>query len=208
MIVTISRDYGAAGLAVATAVATALGFELLNDELQKRVAARLGTSADEVAARASADESFSERVLSGLGAGTAEVASPSVPTLPGEFDEALRQEIERTIRERAELGSVVILGRNAGGVLGRRADVLRVFLTGERAWRVARIVDSFGVSRAEAEADIERIDSARRKVARDRYKLHWADAHAYDVTLDVSRVGIEGAAELIVLAVRALEVGA
>ncbi len=205
MIVTVSREYGAAGLAVADGVAHALGYELLLDDLPKTVAARLGTSPAEVAERAAADESLAERILGRLGAGTAEVISLSEPRLPGDFDESVRREIERTIRDRAVAGNVVILGRNAAALLGPRPDLVRVFLTGEREWRLSRIMESFGNTRAEALADLERIDAARRKTAKERYKAAWGDARFYDILLDASRFGVDGTIELVVAAVRVAE---
>jgi cytidylate kinase len=205
VIVTISREYGAAGLAVADGVAHALGYELLLDDLPRTVAARLGTSAAEVAERAASEASLAEKILARLGAGTAEVISLSEPRLPGDFDESVRREIERTILERAAAGNVVILGRNAGALLGRRPGLVRVFLTGEREWRLARIMASFGNTRAEALADLERIDAARRKIAKERYKVAWGDARFYDVLLDASRFGVEGTVEVAVAAVRGAE---
>lgn len=202
MIVTISREYGAAGLAVADGVANALGYELLTDDLPKRVAECLGTSAEEVAKRASAERSWAERMLVDLGEGTPELVSAQGPPVD-DFDESVRREIERAIRDRAAAGNVVILGRNSGAVLGSRADLLRVLLTAPLEWRLARIIASFGNSRAQALADIERIDAARRKIAKERYKVQWSDARSYDLTLDVSRVGIGGAVTVVVGAVRA-----
>ena len=70
VIVTVSREYGAGGLAVADGVARALGYELMTDDLPAVVAARLGTSTEEIAARVDSDPSISERMLSDLGAAT------------------------------------------------------------------------------------------------------------------------------------------
>ena len=201
VIVTISRGYGAAGLAVADGVAGALGYELLTDDIPKTVAARLGTSSDEVKSRATSEPSFGERMLRGLSEGTAEAVSPAAPRLPGDFDESVRREIERTILERAERGDVVILGRNAGALLGVRPDVLRVFLRADRAWRVERLVEAFGLSPGDAQADIERMDTARKNFAKERYNLRFGDARSYDVVIDVSRVGIAGATATVVAAV-------
>ncbi len=203
MIVTISREYGAAGLAVADGAAAALDYGLLTDDLPRTVAARLGTSADVVAARASQRQSLSERILGGLGAGTTESISPAATPLPGDFDESMRREIERTIRERAAGGDLVILGRNAGSVLAGRSDLVRVFLTGARPWRIARLVEAFGQTPAQAEDDLERVDAARRAFAKERYKTLWGDPRFYDLVVDVSRFGVTGASEIVVAAVRA-----
>jgi hypothetical protein len=201
VIVTISREYGAAGLAVADGVAHALAYELLTDDLLKTVAARLGTSPDAVSAIASADRPLPERLLAALELGTAE--SGVMPVLPNDFDDSVRVEIERTIRERSTAGNIVILGRNAGAVLGRRPDLVRVYLCGEREWRARRLVDAFGQSRESALADMDRIDAARRKIS--RYKLAMGDARGYDLTIDVSRFGIDGAIALVVDAVERAE---
>lgn len=205
MIVTISREYGAAGLAVADGAACALGYELLTDDLPKAVAARLGTSPEEVASRAGAEASLGERILASLDAGTPEAMGAGL-TPPGhDFDDSVRREIERTIRERAARGDVVILGRYANAVLGARADVLRVFLIAARAWRCARLVEAFSWSVEFAQAAIDRMDAARKKLAKDRYALRWGDPHAYDLVVDVSRVTVGGAVALVTAAVRAVE---
>ncbi len=203
MIVTISREYGAAGLAVAAAAAQVLGYELLTDDLPKTVAARLGTSPEEVASRANAEATFGERMLASLDLGTPETVG-DVRRAGGDFDESVRREIERTIRERATRGGVVILGRYAGAVLGARPDVLRVFLVAARDWRIARLVDAFGWTPENARSAVERIDAARKKLAKDRYDLRWGDPHAYDLVIDVSRLTVDGASALIATAARAL----
>ena len=203
MIVTISREYGAAGLAVADGVAQALGYELLADQLPRAVAARLGTSAEVVAARAFSDAPFSERMLRGLGAGTAEVLAPGAQPAADEFDESVRREIERGIREAAGRGDVVILGRNGGAVLGARPDLVRVFLVAARAWRIEKLIETFGMSQARAAFETERVDAKRRAFTRARYGIVWGDPHSYDLIVDTSRFGVEGAVAIVTAAVRA-----
>lgn len=205
MIVTISRAYGAAGLVVADGVAAALGYELLTDDLPQAIAERLGYSAAEVDARTSQPQTLTERILGGLGAGTPEAVSPASTPLPGDFDEAMRREIERAIRDRAAPGNLVILGRNAGSVLAGRDDLVRVFLSGARAWRIARLRAAFGLAEHDASADLDRVDAARRAFAKERYKIIWGDARFYDLILDVSRFGVFGAIQLVADAVRAAE---
>jgi cytidylate kinase len=203
VVVTISREFGAGGLPVATAVAAALGYDLLSgDELASAVAGRLGTSAGTVAERTT-KAPLGERILERLGAGMLELASPATPRMPDDFDEDVRRELERTIRARAAAGNVVILGKNAGVVLGAAPDVLRVFLIAEREWRVARLAAFFKQSLENARADLERVDAGRKRFTRERYGVRWGDAHLYDLTIDVSRMSIEGAVELAVAAVRA-----
>ncbi|HMD03467.1 MAG TPA: cytidylate kinase-like family protein [Candidatus Baltobacteraceae bacterium] len=204
MIVTISREYGAGGLAVADAAARELGYGLLTDDVPKEVAARLGTTAQEVGQRASAERSLPERMLADLEAGSPESINSTPPRLPDEFDESVRREIERTLRERAAEGNLVILGRMGSAVLAGRPDLLRVFLTAPPGWRIERVMETFGRTRNEAMSDIEQLDAARRRFAKERYKIAWGNARCYDLVLDTARFGIEGAAGLIASAVRTL----
>jgi hypothetical protein len=52
---------------------------------------------------------------------------------------------------------------------------------------------------------MDRIDAARRKITKERYRFTMGDARHYDLALDVSRFGIEGATALVVAAVRSAE---
>lgn len=202
MIVTISREYGAAGLAVADGVARALGYELVTDDLPAVVAARLGSSTEEIAARVDSDASLSERILTGLGAATPELVSANAPRVGEDFDEDVRREIDAAIRERAALGDVVILGRLANAILAGRPNLVRVFLTAPRDWRIARLIETFHFSREVAADELVRTDAARRRVAKDRYNIVWGDPRHYDLILDTSRFGIEGAVTIVAGAVR------
>jgi cytidylate kinase len=204
VIVTISREYGAGGLAVAEGLAQRLGYDLVSDDLSRSVAAKMGTSA-EVASQATTGPSLPERILGNLGAGTAELQTPAAPRLPGDFDESLRRELEREIRERGARGDVVILGRSAAHILAGTPGLVRVFLTAAREWRIAKVCEIFGQTRDEAIADIERVDSARRKFTKERHKAVWGDARYYDLTIDSSRFDIEGTIDVIALAVRVAE---
>lgn len=206
MVVTISREYGAAGLAVADGAARALGYALLTDDLPRIVAARLGTTAAEVAERGSTPVPLPERLLAGLGAGTVEVATTASLRHPSiDFDESVRREIEQTIKERAAADDVVILGRFANVVLTGHPRLVRIFLTAARGWRVARIAETFGLAHDAAEREVDAVDSVRRRFARERYGIAWGHAHHYDVLLDTARFGIEGAVAVVVAAVRAAE---
>ncbi len=203
MVVTISREYGAAGLAVADGVARALGYALMTDDVPAAVAARLGTSADEVASRATAQAPLAERMLGDMGAATPEAVAQPVRSIDP-FEDDVRREIERTIRERAAQGDVVVLGRVASEVLAGMPGLLRVFLTASRAWRIERLMETFHFTRQQAEKELERVDVQRRKFSRDRYKIAWGDPRHYDLIADTERFGIDGTVAVIVAAVNAV----
>jgi cytidylate kinase len=200
MIVTISRAYGAGALAVARALAERLGYRLIDEQLPVVAASRLGTSAEVVETVAERPRGFGERVLEQLGGGVPETAQPPAnDPVPVETREA----IEAAVREEAEGGDAVIVGRVAGSILAGRPDLLRVFVHAPLAWRIAHVVESLVVGEAAARAEIARIDEARRTYAREGYRVHWGDPKNYDLVVDISRYGVDGSAEVIAGAVRA-----
>jgi cytidylate kinase len=201
MIVTISREYGAAGRAVTRGLAERLGYRLIDDDLPVVVAARLGTSPEVVENEEYRAPTFGERLLQSFSTAVPEAFQPAPPIddLPAET----QREVERLIREAAAHGDVVIVGRIANAVLGPRPDLLRVFLYAPLDWRVAHIQESLGVSEAVARSEIARVDNNRRAFARDRYQSEWGEPHAYDLLVDVGRFGVERAVALIAAAVEA-----
>ena len=200
MIVTISREYGASALAVGRAVARELGYRLVDEQLPVVAASRLGTSAEVVETVAERPRGFGERVLEQLGGGLPEAAQPPASDpVPAET----RQAIEEAVREEAEAGDAVIVGRMGSAILAGRAGLVRVFVRAPLARRVAHVVESLGVSEAAARDEVARIDEARRTYAREGYRVSWGDPRNYDLVLDTSRFGVEGSASVIVSAVRA-----
>ena len=205
MVVTISREYGAGGLAIADRVAVALGYDMVAHQIPAAVATRLGTSSDEVDALAAAPTPLGERLLAGMRQATADSVGPFASPWTGDFDESVRSELERTMRERAAQGNVVMLGHVGNAVLAGTPGLVRAFVYAERAWRIERIAETFGLSSARATAEVDRLDVQRRRFCAERYKVVWGDRRFYDVIVDSSRLGIEGAADTIVCAVRACE---
>jgi cytidylate kinase len=86
-----------------------------------------------------------------------------------------------------------------------RPGVLRVFLTAPLPWRIAHISESLGLSEQAARAEVARVDRGRRNYAREQYDFDWGDPHHYDLIVDVSRFGIDGAIAVIAAARNAAE---
>jgi cytidylate kinase len=201
VIVTVSRAYGAAALAVCRQVAERLGYRLVNEELPVVVAARLGTSTEIVETVSQRPRSFGERVLAQLGGAVPETAQPSTAT-DHDLLSATRHQIEEIVREVATEGNAVIIGRMAGTILRDWPGVLRVFLHAPLPWRIAHVMESLHCDEPAARAEIARIDEARRTYAKEQYRVNWGEARNYDLVIDTARFGISGTADVIVAAVR------
>jgi cytidylate kinase len=201
MIVTISREYGAAARAVSRGVAERLGYRLVDDDLPVAVAAQLGTSPEVIESVEHRRPGLAERMLRSLNAAVPELSQP-VHHSDDVDDDAVR-EIERLVRAAAAEGDVVVVGRVASAILGRVPGVVRVFLFGPLPWRIARVAESLGLSAAAARAEIARVDDGRHAYAEDRYGIILGDPNEYDLLVDVSRYGVGGTVDIIVAATRA-----
>jgi CMP/dCMP kinase len=199
VIVTISNQYGCGAVAVAERVAAELGYELIDRQLPVVVAKRMQISPAQAQAADETGRSLSARLLSSLELATPEVAITNfAPT----FDEEYVQQVQEAVREFAGRGNVVIVGRAAGAILGRRDDVLRVFMYAPREWRIDRIVEDYSMDRKSALAEVDRIDRARRAHLRDWYGVEIGAPDVVDLAIDTATFGREGSAHLIVTAVK------
>ena len=95
----------------------------------------------------------------------------------------------------------MILGRGAGAILGRRPDVLRVFMYAPRDWRVERVASEYGLDYKAAAAEVDRIDKARRAHLRDWYNVEMGSPVVVDIAIDTATFGEERAAALVIAAV-------
>src|SRR5581483_8130045 len=155
---------------------------------------RLHTSPEAVESAEDMDRTMSERMLRGMELGTPEVRADVGPS----FDEECLREVQEAVREYAAHGNVVIFGRGAHAILGRGRNVLRVFMTAPRDWRLHHVMDVAGVDEKTAAAEVDRIDRARREYLRAYYDLEWSDPQNYDLMVDTSTFDTERAAEIIV----------
>ncbi len=197
MVITISNQYGSGALEIAERVAAVLGYAYVDRQLPVVVAKRLRVRPDAVEANEDASPTLGERFLTGLERATPELAAASTVE---DFDEEVLRAVQEAVREYAERGDAVIVGRGAAAILGTRPGVLRVFLHAPRDWRIAHVCESTGATRAIAESELDRVDRARTEYLRQWYGLAFGDPRNYDLCIDVSRFTPTQCVNLIVAA--------
>ena len=200
-ILTVSRLYGSGGSEVAALVATKLGWSLLDNAVVDAVAARMGLSVAEVRDREERVPSLVERLTSAMAMGSQEWASP-IAAAKRPTDEQMIEVTRHIIEEAIAAGSVVVVGRGAQEMQAEREDSLHVFCYAPRKALIARTMQREGVGAEEA---ARLVDSTNKE--RDQWvRLHWErDRRAlenYDLSVNTSRLGIEGSAQLIVSAAK------
>jgi cytidylate kinase len=102
----------------------------------------------------------------------------------------------RVIATLGEGGSAVIVGRG-GPYLLDAGRALRVLVVARREERIERVAKRYDLPFAEAAGRLDREDEGRRQFVRRSFGVDPDDASLYDVAVNTSSFGVEGAAAVI-----------
>lgn len=96
-------------------------------------------------------------------------------------------------------GDVVLVGRGAQYMLPVECG-LRVRLMAPAEWRAGRIASQSGLSLPEARKEVAQSDANQAAFIRQYFHRDTSDPLNYDAIINMAEVGIEGAADLVLLA--------
>lgn len=211
-VITISRQFAAAGQVVGRALAERFGAELLDRELVAAVAERAGIPEAEAEGYDERLPGLWQRIATALAAGSPD---PAIPPLPADMlpatavHERLARLTRTVIEEAAERGDAVIVGRGGAFILGRRPNVIHVQLHAPLDARVRFLmtrVEEIPPDTRPDEASLRElcrtIDARRAEYIRRLYSADWLDAAHYDLSIDTSRVDHGTVTDLIEMVAR------
>lgn len=204
MIVTVSRQIGAGGSEIASRVAAALKFRLVDNELIDRVAREAGLSRTQVANREERAPGFLERLVRALSRSVPELQSAPADRPPEPEEKSLVTATEKVVADLAAEGRVVLVGRAAPAVLSGTHDALHVKIVAPVPFRIGRIREADRVDEREAERRLRESDANRARYHRHHYGRDWSDPANYHMVLNTGSLGLEGATDLIVVRARAM----
>lgn len=202
-IITVSRLYGSGGSEVAARVAGELGWSLLDNGVVNQVAARLGITPAQVAAREERVPSLVERLTEALTLGSQEWLTPMTAARRPPTDEQLIEVTRHVVDEAIAAGPVVVVGRGAQAMLAERADAIHVFCHAPRQALIARAMERDRIGAEEAARIVDHTNAHREAWVRRHFNRAWQAYENYHVSLNTNWLGIGGAANLIVFAAKA-----
>jgi cytidylate kinase len=217
-VISISFSDGSGGEEVAVAVAGALGYPVISEEILSKAAAEAGVSLETIA-DVERRKTFMSRLVSRLVPNSAAASDPTFRTSvdaqvtagligipfplesgPRLSQDELRGKIRSAIDEYMAYGEVVILAHAASHSLAGREGVLRVFVTGSPRVRSSRLAASRLISSADADKLVAVGDANRADYLKRFYGVEDESPMHYDIVIDTDVLTIEDAVNAIVSA--------
>jgi cytidylate kinase len=196
-VVTVAREYGSGGAAVAARLAERLGFKLLDRGLVERIAEEARIPPDVAAKLDERVDPWVRRIGRALWYGGFEAVA-AVHTDDVVDSDRVAALGGRILEAAAAAGECVIVGRGGQCLLRDRPDVFHVFVYAPRAECLrnlqARLGPGVDVEQAFQETDRERTAYIRRYFGENRL-----DPHLYHLMVN-SALGEEAAVSAILLA--------
>ena len=205
MFVTISRQYAAGGSQVASLVAEALGWDVVDTALMDQLSERSGLSREEVAELDERVPTFLERFAQSTALSFPEYLASTPDALEEPHAEKLARISRDLVAEMGRQDRMVMVGRAAAAVLARETGAIHVRVVASREYRLKAAVERLGVDPKEAGATLDDTDHNRDRYHREYYDRDWNDPELYHMLLNTELLGgPERAAELVVAHARAL----
>jgi CMP/dCMP kinase len=225
-IITISRSHSSGGDEIASRVCEILGYKEFDKHVISLAAQEAGLSEQEVIDYS--EENYKIRgFLDRLLGRSQSVAKTRIwkedPTGERVVEESNLTEdtavelVQKAVHSAYRVGNLVIIGRGGQMILKDQPDVLHVRIDAPLEERIQRVKQNMKHSkkdfnahidlRREAQDWIVQKDTASRDYLQRFYQVEWDNPWLYHMVLNSGKLSIEQAAQMIVSAVQALQVG-
>ena len=193
-VITIEREYGSGGAVIAKKVAHQLGWKLWDQLLTNQIARLLDCDSRTVEKREETRDPVLYRLFRSFMRGSYE-GSLNAPRLKIVDADCIREVTEKVVKQAAEEGNCVIVGRGSAYYLQSRTDAFHVFIYAPFEHKVRRL-QAEGNSEPDATQLAESVDRDRADFIKQYFGVEWPDRHRFHLMIN-SVVGEEVAVETI-----------
>ena len=188
VLITIGREYGCGGKVIADALSADLDIPVFDKNMIAMIAKKHGYSEE---ALVSSDERLSSPFFEPY-------APYGTGTESGAISERLFILQAQIIKEQADKGSGIFIGRCANDILRHYDDVINIFIFAPKAARIQRIMEVEDIAdSAAAEKIIRRMDKTRRSYYQSYTDKKWGSTEGMDLLINSASLGKEGSVALI-----------
>ncbi len=189
-VITLSRDFGAGGNAIADLLATRLGVEVYDREIL-----------DEISKESRVDSKLMAQLDEKVRADKASAWIRSIFTNNTAFPASYRHHLVNVVLGICNTGGIII-GRGAHVILAAR-HAFRVRIVGGEELCAARVAERDGVPIEEGRAQVSSINSEREDFLWKMFRRRLSDASLFDMIINTDRFqSLESVADLIWLAMK------
>jgi cytidylate kinase len=198
--ITIEREFGCGGSAIASLLAQQLGWKLWDHELTEEIARLTNSTPQAVEKREWKDDPAVYRVFKSFLRGAFEGALPPTDRLELLDARRIATVSEQVVDHALSGGPCVIVGRGAQYFFRNRKDVFRTFLYASRDFKIHRLI-SAGTPERDAIEQVDTVDRDRAEFVKKYLKLDWPDHHLYNAMFN-TEMGESYVAEILAYCAR------
>ena len=197
-IITIGREFGSAGREIGYKVAKEFGIKLYDKEMLARAAKESGICEEIFESH---DEKPTSSFLYSLVMDTYSMgySGNTYTDMPINHKVFLAQ--FDAIKKIADEGPCILVGRCADYALSEYKDCFSVFVHADTDWRINRLSQKHNKTAKEAKDMINKTDKSRSSYYNYYTNKKWGAASSYNLCVDSSKLGIDGAAKAIIQAI-------
>jgi cytidylate kinase len=185
VIISIGREYGSGGHAIAEELAKRLGLKLYDHNILDEIALEKGVDPETLRKY---DEMPHKLFLSRSAKG-GHHSSAEINIAYMQFD---------YLKRKADNGeSFIVVGRCAEGVFENYPQLISIFVLGDREVKCKRIMELYQLSERAAYEKMKRHDDYRKRYHNNFCEDKWGDSRTYDLCINSSLKGIEGTADVL-----------
>ena len=200
-IITVEREYGCGAGQIARQLSSKLGWKLWDRELTAEIARVANVDSSAVSMCEERVDSAFQKLVKVFWRGSYE-RSMHLEHQPFGPDRMVEVG-EQVMREIAEQGNCVIVGRGAPYFLRDRSDVFHVFLYAPRGEKLRRIQEQ-GRSLQDAEDLVDSVDRERMLFIKHYFGADWPTRSLYHMMINTS-IGDENVISMILHSMRTLD---
>jgi cytidylate kinase len=184
-IITIEREYGSGAPEIAQQLARTLDWKLWDQELTREIARLAHCHHAAVEEREERRDSLYYRLLKSFARGSYEGAENVDDPLHALDADSIVRFSERVVRQAADEGKCVIVGRGSQHFLQDRDDAVRFFLYAPKADKVRRLQEQ-GNSLKEAESLVDTVDRERAAFIKKYFRVEWPNLPVYHAMINTA----------------------
>ncbi len=192
-VITISREFGTGARTIGQKLAAKLGYAYYDRAIIQMAADKSGLSPDFIEKN---EEKSTNSFLFNIATSAYISSGMNLQYTVPVNDKAFLAQSE-VIRELAEKGDCVIVGRCANYILSEHPDLLRVFVRADKPDRIERIINEYGYNAKNAESELSKIDKGRANYYKYYTGSAWKSMDNYDLCINTSKLDIDQAVKLL-----------